>query len=342
MSDVGYALRSFLDAHRLGSGPVTLTRIGEGHSNLTFLVERDGGSRYVLRRPPPPPPPLGMHDIAREVRILMRLRDVPVPRVLAHDETGEVIGVPFYVMEYLDGHVLVDALPQALSPAAERRRIGEATVDALVALHAVDVRAAGLADFGRPDSFVERQLGRTVRLWEQMKTREVPAFNAIRSWLQVQLPPPQGATVLHGDYRLGNLIFARQAPARLLGILDWEIASLGDPLVDLGYLSAYWVQPDDPPLRIFDLGAVLRDGGFLTRAEIVQRYTQGTGRDLSSLRFYEVFAFWRLAAMMQSNYKRARDGVIESQYLLGYEEGSAEMIERAAWLAGLGPEPQER
>ena len=342
MSGVSDPLRAFLDARGLGGGPVTLTRIGEGHSNLTFLVEREGGARYVLRRPPPPPLPPGMHDMAREVRVLTRLRDVPVPRVLAYEESGDVIGVPFYVMEHLDGHVLVDALPPALSPCIERRRIGEAIVDALVALHAVDVRAVGLADFGRPEGFVERQIARTVRLWDQMKTREVPAFEAVRDWLRAELPAPQGATVLHGDYRLGNLIFARQAPARLLGILDWEIAALGDPLVDLGYLSAYWVQPDDPPLRIFDLGAVLRHGGFLSRAEMVRRYAQATGRDVSSLRFYEVFAFWRLAAMMQSNYKRARDGAIESAYLLGYEEGSAEMIEHAARLAGLGRESQER
>ena len=342
MSGVSDALRAFLDARGLGSGPVTLTRIGEGHSNLTFLVEREGGARYVLRRPPPPPLPPGMHDMAREVRILTRLRDVPVPRVLAYEETGDVIGVPFYVMEHLDGHVLVDTLPAALAPEVERRRIGEATVDALAALHAVDVRAAGLADFGRPEGFVERQIARTARLWDQMKTREVPAFEAVRDWLRAELPAPQGATVLHGDYRLGNLIFARQTPARLLGILDWEIAALGDPLVDLGYLSAYWVQPDDPPLRIFGLGAVLRHGGFPSRAEMVRRYARATGRDASPLRFYEVFAFWRLAAMMQSNYKRARDGAIESAYLLGYEEGSAEMIEHAARLAGLGREPQER
>ncbi len=141
MSDASHALQTFLDARRLGSGPVRLTRIGDGHSNLTFRVERDGGSRYVLRRPPPPPLPPGMHDMAREVRVLTRLRDVPVPRVLAQDKTGDVIGVPFYVMEYLDGHVLVDAVPQALSPDAERRRIGEAAVDALVALHASMCRA---------------------------------------------------------------------------------------------------------------------------------------------------------------------------------------------------------
>lgn len=329
------ALRRFFDARSLGHGAFAITRIGEGHSNLTYLVERDADARFVLRRPPPPPLPQGMHDMAREVRILTRLQGVPVPTVLAHETSGAVIGVPFYVMAFLDGHVLVDTLPDALAAPDDRRRIGEAAVDALAALHAVDIDAAGLSDFGRPEGFVERQIARTVRLWDDVATRDVPEFATVRDWLVRHVPQPQGATVLHGDYRLGNLIFGRTAPAHLLAILDWEIAALGDPLVDLGYLAAYWVQPDDPPLHIFDLGAVLRSAGFPTRAAMVERYARATGRDVSQLRFYEAFAFWRLAAMMQSNYKRARDGDISSTYLLNYEDGAAQMIARAAQLAGL-------
>jgi aminoglycoside phosphotransferase (APT) family kinase protein len=328
------ALRQFLDDRGLGTGPLIIRRIGDGHSNLTYLVRREDRS-FVLRRPPPPPLPVGMHDMMREVRILSRLQGVPAPKVFAYSPTDAVIGAPFYIMEHFDGCVLTDDLPAALAPDVQRRRIGEELVDALVALHAVDVEAVGLGDFGRPQGFIERQLARYARLWETVRTREIAAFDAVTEWLHANLPDSRYSGIVHGDFRLGNVMFASEAPARLIAILDWEMAALGDPLVDLGYLAAFWVQPDDPSLRMFELANVLRLGGFGTRQQLVRRYEEATGRSTVQLRFYEVLALWRLAAMMQDNHRRAATGVIDNEYLRGFETGAAELIERAAWLAGL-------
>ena len=328
------SLRRFLDAHGLGIGPLRIKRIGEGHSNLTYLLQRTDRS-FVLRRPPPPPLIPGTHDVLREVRVLSRLQGVPAPKVLAHCADPTVIGAPFYVMEYIDGRVFTDGLPPAFASARERRRIGEEVVDALVALHRVDVEAGGLGTFGRPKGFIERQLKRNTRMWETVRTRDLPAFDRVAEWLRANLPESGSAGIVHGDYRLGNVMFAPDPPARLIAIFDWEMATLGDPLFDVGYLAAFWVQPDDPPLRMFDLATVLRLGGFGTREELVARYENATGRSAPRVRFYEVLALWRLAAMMEGNYRRAITGQIDNEYLRGFGNGAVELTERAAWLAGV-------
>ncbi len=327
-------LARFLDRHGLGQGPVALRRIGDGHSNLTFLVQREGGP-YVLRRPPPPPIIPGTHDVLREVRVLSRLDGVPAPRVLAHSADPAEIGAPFYVMQHVDGMVLTDRLPAIFEPPAERRRVGEQVVDALAALHAVDVQTAGLGGFGRPDGFVDRQIARNVRMWEAVRTRDLPAFDALARWLGSHRPTSRLAAIVHGDFRLGNLMFAPSAPPRVAAILDWEMAALGDPMVDVGYLSAFWVQPGDPELRMFDLATVQRLGGFGTRREMTERYAERTGRAVGAVRYFEVLALWRLAAMMEGNYRRAASGEIENQYLLSFSNGAVELVDRACGLAGV-------
>ena len=328
------ALRRFLDERGIGTGPLSVERIGEGHSNLTYKVRRADRS-VVLRRPPPPPFIPGTHDVLREFRILSRLQGVPTPKVLAHSADPAVIGAPFYVMEHIEGRVLTDDLPAVFAPERERRRIGEEVVDALVALHAVDVNAVGLGNFGRPKGFLERLLARGVRMWETVRTRDLPAFDAVERWLQANLPESAPAGIVHGDYRLGNVMFAPDAPACLIAILDWEMATLGDPLADVGWLAAFWVQPDDPPLKMFELADVLRLGGFGTRADLVGRYADASGRSTAHVRFYEVLALWRLAAMMEGNYRRAVSGSIDNSYLRGFGTGVVELTERAAQLAGV-------
>jgi aminoglycoside phosphotransferase (APT) family kinase protein len=330
------ALRRFLDEHGLGAGPLQIKRIGDGHSNLTYLVQRAGQS-FVLRRPPPPPLLPGTHDIMREVRVLSRLQGVPAPKILARTADPAVIGAPFYMMEYIEGCVLTDTLPAALSPPSQRRRIGEELIDALVALHAADVEAVGLGAFGRPQGFLERQLARGRRMWETVRTRDLPAFDAVARWLYANLPESRSASIVHGDYRLGNVMFARDAPARLIAIFDWEMATLGDPLVDVGWFAAFWVQPDDPPLKMFELANVLRLGGFGTREALVGRYEEAAGRSTAGIRFYEVLALWRLAAMMEGNYRRASIGSVDNAYLRGFGNGAVELTERAAQLAGIQP-----
>ena len=201
-------LEAFLDAHGLGEGPLEAEPIGEGHSNVTYAIRRGGGA-WVLRRPPRPPLPPSAHDVLREARLLRAVQDADVrtPRVLATCDDEAVIGAPFYVMEHLEGDVLTTELPAALE--AERAaRIGEELVDALVEVHAVDWRACGLEGFGKPTGYLERQLRRFGGLWEHNRTRELPVIDRVTAWLAEHLPESGEATIVHGDYRLGNMMFA--------------------------------------------------------------------------------------------------------------------------------------
>ncbi|HWX45164.1 MAG TPA: phosphotransferase family protein [Solirubrobacteraceae bacterium] len=317
-------LREFLDAHRLGGGELRASPIGEGHSNVTYLIEREDGSELILRRPPRPPLPPSAHDVLREARLLRALHDTParVPTVLAVQDDPATIGCPFYVMERVAGEAIVFSLPPALDDPAERRRIGDELVDALVEIHGVDWRAAGLEDFGKPTGYLERQLRRFSGLWELNKTREIPAVERVAGWLAEHLPESGPATVVHGDYRLGNTMFATSAPTCLTAVLDWEMATIGDPLADLGYLCMIWGQADDPPGGIRDsLGSVTKADGFPTRAELIARYEGRTGRSMGDLRWYVTLAVWKMTVFMEGNYKRALAGTTDDPYLKHFGEG---------------------
>src|ERR1700724_867944 len=210
-------LMRFLDEHGLGEGEIEASPIGDGHSNVTYLLER-GGGQMVLRRPPRPPLPPSAHDVLREARLLNALRDTParVPDVLAVCDDPDVIGAPFYVMERIEGEVIVTSIPPALDTVEERRRISDQLIDSLVEIHAVDWGAAGLEGFGKPTGYLERQLRRFLGLWELNKTREIPAVESVGSWLAEHLPSSGPATIVHGDYRLGNTIFSAETPAQLM------------------------------------------------------------------------------------------------------------------------------
>ena len=209
-------LAAFLDRHELGEGEIEASPIGEGHSNVTYLIRR-GDAEMVLRRPPRPPLPPSAHDVLREARLLRALADTParVPVVLAVCDDEQTIGSPFYVMERIPGEVIVASIPDALDTPAQRRRISEELIDALVEIHAVDWRAAGLEGFGKPTGYLERQLRRFTGLWELNKTREIPAVERVGGWLAQNMPQSGPATIVHGDFRLGNTIYAADAPARL-------------------------------------------------------------------------------------------------------------------------------
>ncbi len=313
-------LTAFLDQHGVGEPGSTpeLTPIGDGHSNVTFAVRR-GGTEVVLRRPPRGPLPPSAHDVLREARVIGALDGrARVPRVLAVGDDPELIGAPFYVMEKVEGDVLVDTLPEHLSPEAERRRVGEELIDALVELHAVDWRDAGLEGFGKPDGYLERQLRRFLGLWEHNKTREVPAVETVGRWLGERLPDSPPATIVHGDFRLGNTLFAPGTPAKLAAILDWEMATIGDPLADLGYLMVMWTDPGDPEIAGMDLSPVTRQPGFPTREELVARYAERSGRPTGDLGWYRVLASWKLIVFMEGNYKRARAGTTDDPFILQF------------------------
>jgi len=327
-------LARFLDAHGIGEGgEIAASPIGEGHSNVTYLIER-GGAEVVLRRPPRPPLPPSAHDVLREARLLSALAPTParVPEVLAVCDDIEVIGCPFYVMERIAGEVIVSSVPATLDSPAERRRIGEQLIDALVEIHAVDWRAAGLEGFGKPTGYLERQLRRFGGLWEINKTREIPAVERVGAWLSEHLPNPTRptqATIVHGDYRLGNTIFAAEAPAHLESVLDWEMATIGDPLADVGYMMIHWTQADDPQNSKFNLQRVTAQPGFPTRQELVQRYEQRSGRTVQALDWYVTLALWKAAAFMEGNYKRAVSGSTDDPYLKTFGDGVVELAERA-------------
>ncbi|HWM12313.1 MAG TPA: phosphotransferase family protein, partial [Solirubrobacteraceae bacterium] len=240
-------LEEFLDRNGIGEGRLEAERIGEGHSNFTFLVSR-GDARVVLRRPPRPPLPPSAHDVLREARLLRALEstDVRAPRVLAVGDDESVLGVPFYVMEEMDGSVVTSDVPPALDTEEGRHRLCEELVDALVEVHAVDWRACGLEGYGKPTGYLERQVRRFTGLWDYNKTREVPVVEEVRDWLAGNLPDSPESTIVHGDYRLGNVMVAGEPPARLVAIFDWELSTIGDPLADVGYLTVTWSQADDP------------------------------------------------------------------------------------------------
>lgn len=329
-------LERFLDEHGLGSGPAEAERIGEGHSNATFLIRR-GAERLVLRRPPRPPLPPSAHDVLREARLLRALEGTPVrvPTVLASSDDESVIGAPFYVMEHLEGEVITHAIPAPLDVPEERRRLGEEVVDALVELHSVDWRSRGLEGFGRPTGYLERQVRRFSGLWDHNKTREVPVVEEVAEWLRGNMPESPESTIVHGDYRLGNVMVAHGAPARLVAIFDWELSTIGDPLADVGYLTATWIQPDDPADTMFSsLSAVTRDGGFPTRGELIARYEERSGRSMSALNWYQALALWKAAVFMEGNYRRFKAGASDDDFLQAFDEGVPALAEKAREVAG--------
>jgi aminoglycoside phosphotransferase (APT) family kinase protein len=333
-------LRAFLAAHGLlgerdGGADLHAEPLGEGHSNVTFLL-RCGERELVLRRPPRGPLPPSAHDVLREARLLRALEPTAarVPRVLAVGDDPALIGAPFYVMERVAGDVVTTTIPPALDTPAQRRLIGEQLVDALVEVHDVDWRACGLEGFStRPDGYLERQLRRFGGLWEHNRTREIAAVERVAAWLAEHVPASPAPTIVHGDYRLGNVMLAPGAPARVAAIFDWEMATIGDPLADVGYLTAMWVQHDDPPLGMFELSGVTRAAGFPTRAELVARYEARSGRAMGDIRWYRTLALWKAVVFMEGNYRRALAGSTDDPWLHGFGEGVVALAERAERMA---------
>jgi aminoglycoside phosphotransferase (APT) family kinase protein len=327
-------LLAFLDAHGL-EAPHELTAepIGDGHSNVTFALS----TGVVLRRPPRGPLPPSAHDVLREARLLQALAptDVRTPKILAICDDEQVIGAPFYVMELVPGEVITDSVPAALDAAEQRRRIADELIDALVQLHGVDSERLGLDGFGKPTGYLERQLRRFGGLWEHNRTRDLPEVAQIGAWLAEHLPQSPPATIVHGDYRLGNTIYGPAAPARLVAILDWEMATIGDPLADVGYLMTHWVQADDDT-NGFTLQSVTREPGFPARTELIERYETSSGREVGQLDWYVTLALWKAVVFMEGNYKRAITGTTDDPYLKTFGDGVVQLARRALEITRTG------
>ena len=324
---VSEPLVAFLDEHGLGAGPrLEVEPVGEGHSNVTFVVRR-GGWEGVLRRPPRPPIPPSAHDVLREARVLSALEPsaVRAPRVLAVCADDAVIGAPFYVMERVEGEVITSSLPGAFDAPEARRRIGEELVDALVELHAADWRALGLEGFGKPTGYLERQVRRFLGLWEHNRTRDIEAVERVGRWLGEHLPDSPTATIVHGDFRLGNTMFAAQAPPRLIAIFDWEMATIGDPLADVGYLCMMWPRGRRPAAR----HVRPRHGHAPARVPDPRRARRalrgGLGALDDDMRWYTTLALWKAVVFMEGNYKRAVAGATDDPYLEAFGDGVVEL-----------------
>jgi aminoglycoside phosphotransferase (APT) family kinase protein len=330
-------VRAFLDEHGLGSGTVRARRIGEGGgSNFTFLLERDEGV-FVLRRPPRPPLPPSAHDVVREARLQLALRQAGfarLPTIVAVGDDESVLGVPFYVMDYLEGHVPTDELPPGLESTGLRRGLADDLVDALVEIHAADVTSPDLAAFARPGSYSERQVRRFGQLWVINKTREVPAVDEVGRWLAGNLPEPLPPTVVHGDFRLGNTMVAPDDPATIVAVLDWEMGAIGDPRADVGYLLATYSEPGGPPNPL-GTSPITALPGFPTKAELAERYAARSGREVEPLHRFEALALWKAAVFCEAIYGRYVRGELgaEDERAARLEEGVPALAEAAAEVA---------
>jgi aminoglycoside phosphotransferase (APT) family kinase protein len=232
-------------------------------------------------------------------------------------------------MRFEHGFVITSQVPAHLDSADERHRICCELVDSLAEMHAVDWRACGLDGFGKPTGYLDRQLRRFNGLWEHNKTRELPLVQEVGEWLAANKPESPSATIVHGDYRLGNTMFGPGAPARLIAIFDWEMATIGDPLADLGYLTATWSERGAEHGTMFDMMSVTHEDGFMKRDELVMRYVERTGRSASDLRWYQALALWKAAVFMEGNYKRSVAGTTDDPYLKLFDEGVPQLAEAA-------------
>jgi aminoglycoside phosphotransferase (APT) family kinase protein len=301
------ALSAFLAEHGLADGAPMPRRIGDGHSNLTYLIRIKGGNA-VLRRPPPPPIPPGANDVLREARVQSALagQNVPVAKIFTVAKAGEVLDVPFYIMEHIPGPIVTDSLPEMFDSTSDGRSMAFAMVEGLARLHAVDWRACGLDDFGRPEGFNARHLSRLEVLMRH-GGNPTPALVEMADWLKSHVPQESGESIVHNDYRLGNVIWSQAAPPRLLAILDWELATIGDPMLDLGYWAACYPVPETELTPTQELSAAFLAPGFPSLAETFDAYAKASGRSLENLSWYAAMAAWKLAVLYDYQHKKQAD-----------------------------------
>ncbi|MBS1879513.1 MAG: phosphotransferase family protein [Actinobacteria bacterium] len=287
--------------------PLSFERIAGGLSNLTYRVEDAAGRRWALRRPPLGKRLGSAHDMGREHRVVAALAAsaVPVPPLVGLCEDEAVIGAPFYAMGFVEGPVLRRMADAEIFPEHEQRRaIGMRVADTLATIHAVDPDAAGLGDLGRKEDYVARQLRRWQGQWQKSKTRELATVDRVHDRLAARIPPQGPATIVHGDYRLDNMILAPSG--EVAAVVDWELCTLGDPLADLGTLMAYWPEPGEEQLRLGDPANLAP--GFPSRADLAARYAERSGRDTTGLDYYLALGYWKLAIILEGVYARYLGG----------------------------------
>lgn len=329
-------LARWLDRHLGSQGPWHLEPLTGGNSNETGLLH-GATDRYVLRRPPHDALSASAHSVGREHRLLTTLwgTAVPVPRPVALCEDPDVAGTPFLVMEHVaDSLSITDTLPPAWSarPAALTAAADE-LVDALVATHRLDWAAVGLAGFGRPDGFLERQPGRWFSQWQKIACRPLAAMEPLAQWLTDHRPATSGVGLLHGDFHLDNCLFAADRP-RLDAVIDWEMATIGDPLLDLGLLLALWGERSVEDCGMRTVQAVSRAPGAPTRAHLLERYEHGIGRSVPEVGYYCALALFKLAAIVESAYAQFRAGRLDTPYAAALEHDVPALLDEALAFTG--------
>jgi aminoglycoside phosphotransferase (APT) family kinase protein len=329
------SLASYLEAEL---GPVDdyeIERHGGGHSNETLFITW-GDEDLVLRRPPPGETADAAHEVLREYRVTSALQDtdVRVPRTVCECEDESVIGGEFYVMARVEGDVIREEEPDRFAAPEHRRRIGEELIDTLAAIHTVDYEAVGLEEFGHPEGYMERQVDRWRKQFEwafevTWDERPIPEVEAVGEWLAENVPEPPTHALVHGDYKLDNVMLAPGTPPELACVLDWEMSTLGDPLADLGWLLHYWRDPDDPD-RESDAGPdfTAREG-YHTRRELVDRYESQTGIDFENERFYRAFTSFKMGGIGEMFFRRHLEGNADNPTYPLMEEMVPERVERA-------------
>jgi aminoglycoside phosphotransferase (APT) family kinase protein len=328
--DVGPVTAWFQEHAPAVTPPLRFELIAGGRSNLTYRVDDAAGHRWVLRRPPLGQVLATAHDMGREHKLISALAptDVPVPPAVGLCTDESVNGAPFYVMDFVDGLVLVDRARAEQLDAAARTRVGREIPDVLARIHAVDPDAVGLGDLSRKEGYIERQLRRWHRQWEQSKTREVPAVDTVHEALSERIPDQGPAAIVHGDYRLDNCLVA--SDGHIAAVLDWELCTLGDPLADVGLLLVYWADPDDAQSA---LPGATTTPGFPTKAEVVERYAAASGRDVSGIDYYVAFGYWKLACILEGVYARYKGGVMGTGGDTSAADGFALQVEYLAQAA---------
>ena len=338
------ALAAFLERAVSPGGDLRVEYHQAGHSNETLFLEW-GGRDLVLRRPPAGDTADSAHDVLREHRVMAALADtdVPVPGMVAACDDHGVIGSDFYLMERLSGDVIRDSEPQRFADPEQRQRLSETFVDTLAAIHTVDPAAVGLDDVGHPEGYTERQVERWTAQFEwaaevTAEERAVPNLHDVADWLSANVPDGYDHALVHGDYKLDNVMFGPGTPPELVGVFDWEMCTRGDPSMDLGWLLVDWVEPKDPPIDDPLRSGITTRPGYPTRRELLDRYEAKTGRTFAHERFYRTFGAFKSASACEMMYRRYLEGNSEDPAYAAMESRVPAMAERALRIAD-GEEP---
>lgn len=310
------AVANYLKGKLPGSeNPLTVRQFGGGAANLTYLLDY-GSHEYVLRRPPLGPVAKSAHDMSREYKVLSVLhQQFPyAPRAFLYCDDTSLIGADFFVMERRQGTVVRRSVPKHYAQIeGATRKMSTALVDALADFHAVDYNALGLGDLGKPDGFVERQIEGWYKRWHAAKVDDLADMDSAYNWLKANLPESMDSTLVHNDYKLDNVMLDSDDPSQMVAIFDWDMCTLGDPLCDLGSLLCYWTEPTDPPhfqaMSMMPIG----DMGFMTRAELVARYAEKSGRSIHNINFYHALGLFRLTVIIAQIYIRFKRGQTQDE-----------------------------